>query len=40
VLIRSLEMLRDLRVAAKRSDLATRHDDLARLRGLLKSATS
>jgi hypothetical protein len=38
VLLRSLETLRDLRVAARRSDLATRHDDLARLRGLLKDA--
>ena len=38
VLLRSLEMLRDLRVAAKRSDIATRHDDLAKLRGLLKRA--
>jgi hypothetical protein len=32
VLLRSLEVLRDLRVAADRSDIATRHDDLARLR--------
>jgi hypothetical protein len=37
VLLRSLEILRDLRVAARRSDLATRCDDLARLRSLLKS---
>jgi hypothetical protein len=37
VLIRSLETLRDLRVAAKRSDLVTRHDDLAKLRELLKN---
>jgi hypothetical protein len=36
VLLRSLETLRDLRVAAKRSDLETRHDDLARLRSLLQ----
>jgi len=36
VLLRSLQTLRDLRVAAKRSDLATRCDDLAKLRGLLK----
>jgi len=36
VLLRALETLRDLRVAAKRSDLATRYDDLAKLRGLLK----
>jgi hypothetical protein len=32
VLLRSLEVLRDLRVAADRPDLATRHRDLARLR--------
>lgn len=32
VLLRSLETLRDLRCAAPRSDLATRHADLARLR--------
>lgn len=32
VLLRSLEVLRDLRVAADRPDLATRHGDLARLR--------
>lgn len=37
VLIRSLEMLRDLRVAAKRSDLVTRHDDLEKLRSLLQA---
>jgi hypothetical protein len=36
VLLRALQTLRDLRVAAKRSDLATRFDDLARLRGLLR----
>jgi hypothetical protein len=35
VLLRSLETLRDLRVAANRKDLQTRHDDLARLRSLL-----
>jgi hypothetical protein len=38
VLIRSLETLRDLRVAAKRSDLVTRHDDLEKLRSLLQAA--
>jgi hypothetical protein len=38
VLLRSLETLRDLRVAAKRLDLATRCEDLAKLRGLLKDA--
>lgn len=31
VLLRSLEVLRDLRNAAARSDIATRHDDLRRL---------
>lgn len=35
VLLRSLEMLRDLRVAAPRADLSTRHEELARLRTLL-----
>jgi Domain of unknown function (DUF1864) len=35
VLLRSLETLRDLRMAADRPGLATRHADLARLRGLL-----
>jgi hypothetical protein len=32
VLLRSLEVLRDLRLAADRRDITTRHDDLARLR--------
>jgi hypothetical protein len=32
VLLRSLEVLRDLRLAADRSDIATRHHDIARLR--------
>ena len=32
VLLRALETLRDLRCAAPRADLATRHDDLQRLR--------
>jgi hypothetical protein len=36
VLLRSLEILRDLRRAAKRSDLPTRHDDLTRLRRALE----
>jgi hypothetical protein len=36
LLIRSLELLRDYRVAAGRPDLETRHDDLARLRAALK----
>ncbi len=39
VLIRSLEVLRDMRLAADRRDIATRHRDLARLRGHLKLAT-
>jgi hypothetical protein len=33
VLLRSLEMLRDLRLAADRRDIVTRHGDLGRLRG-------
>jgi Domain of unknown function (DUF1864) len=32
VLLRSLEVLRDMRLAAKRSDILTRYDELARLR--------
>jgi hypothetical protein len=36
VLLRSLEVLRDLRVAADRSDIASRHADLARLRRVVK----
>jgi hypothetical protein len=36
VLLRSLEVLRDMRTGAKRADLNTRHADLARLRGCLK----
>jgi hypothetical protein len=35
VLLRSLEVLRDMRLAADRPDIATRHADLARLRSLL-----
>ena len=38
VLLRSLEVLRDLRVAANRPDIASRHADLARLRSLLVPA--
>ena len=34
--MRSLETLRDLRMAADRPDLATRHADLARLRDSLR----
>ena len=37
VLLRSLEVLRDLRLAAPRSDIATRHDDLDRLRRVVKA---
>jgi hypothetical protein len=36
VLLRSLELLRDYRVAADRPDIATRHADLARLRACLR----
>ena len=32
VLLRSLEVLRDMRVAAPRTDMPSRHEDLARLR--------
>ena len=35
VLLRALEMLRDLRLAADRPDLATRHADLVRLRAVV-----
>jgi hypothetical protein len=35
VLLRSLEVLRDLRLAADRADILTRHRDLARLRAAL-----
>ncbi len=35
VLLRSLELLRDLRTVSNRRDIATRHDDLAALRGAL-----
>src|SRR6185312_4840008 len=35
VLLRALEVLRDLRLAADRADIATRHRDLARLRAAL-----
>jgi hypothetical protein len=37
VLLRSLEVLRDLRLAADRPDVATRHRDLARLRAAVTS---
>jgi hypothetical protein len=36
VLLRSLEVLRDLRLAADRPDIASRHGDLARLRDRLR----
>ena len=36
VLIRSLEILRDMRVAADRGDIVTRHADLVRLRAALR----
>jgi hypothetical protein len=36
VLLRSLEILRDMRVAANRPDISTRHRDLARVRALLR----
>ena len=35
VLLRALEVLRDMRLAANRSDIATRHEDLERLRSML-----
>jgi hypothetical protein len=35
VLLRSLEVLRDLRLAAARRDINSRHDDLAKLRSLV-----
>jgi hypothetical protein len=38
VLLRSLEVLRDLRLAADRRDITTRHDDLGRLRLAVKPA--
>ncbi len=37
VLLRALEMLRDLRTAADRHDIPTRYQDLTRLRGLVVS---
>jgi hypothetical protein len=38
VLLRSLEVLRDMRLAADRPGIATRHDDLARLRRAVRGA--
>jgi hypothetical protein len=37
VLVRSLELLRDMRLAAKRPDITTRHADLEHLRSLLEA---
>jgi hypothetical protein len=34
--LRSLEVLRDLRLAAGRRDISTRHDDLGKLRGVVR----
>ncbi len=36
VLLRSLEKLRDLRLAAERSDIPSRHDDLEILRAIIQ----
>ena len=36
VLLRSLEVLRDLRLAADRRDISARHDDLAKLRRVVR----
>ena len=36
VLLRALEVLRDMRLAADRRDISTRHDDLGRLRSLVR----
>jgi hypothetical protein len=40
VLMRALEMLRDLRQAADRRDIVTRHDDLGRLRAAVSGASA
>ena len=40
VLLRALEVLRDLRQAADRRDIVTRHDDLARLRAAVRPIAS
>jgi len=40
VLLRALEILRDLRQAADRRDIVTRHDDLARLRSAVRPIAS
>jgi len=40
VLLRSLEVLRDMRLAANRSDIATRHADLERLRKMVPGTVS
>ena len=38
VLLRSLEILRDLRLAADRRDIVTRHDELGRIRSAVRGA--
>jgi hypothetical protein len=38
VLLRSLQVLRDMRLAADRRDIRTRHDDLARLRSHIRNS--
>jgi len=40
VLLRSLEVLRDMRLGANRSDIATRHVDLQRLREMVPGTVS
>jgi len=40
VLLRSLEVLRDLRLAADRRDISTRHDDLAKIRSAVHEPNS
>ena len=39
VLLRALEVLRDMRIAANRPDITTRHADLLRLRNRIASGT-
>jgi hypothetical protein len=38
VLLRALETLRDLRMAAERRDIASRHADIAKLKGLIRNS--
>jgi len=40
VLLRSLEVLRDLRLATDRNDITTRHGDIARLRDAIQDTTA